>query len=1039
MASRPKPSAKARPNPAAKAKAAASSRKAKAPPPAVTPPPAAAPARSSSTPKKSEAFVVGVGASAGGLQALQAFFGALREPLNAAFVVVQHLSPDFKSFMVELLAKHTQMPVQRAEQNALVRPGNIYLIPPKVTLTISRGRLQLAKNDPRRGLHLPIDEFFISLAQDLQRRAIAVVLSGTGSDGTAGIRAIKDAGGMVMVQSEDSAQFDGMPRSAIATGLADFVLAPPKMPEQLAAYLSHPLLSKTHDVNRRRGAEVDSVLSEIFILLRSQCGVDFSHYKPATIDRRIERRMSVCQIDNLPDYVRHLAQSSREVTLLFNELLIGVTSFFRDRPAWQTVEKDVLPGLLKSLPANEPIRAWSSGCCTGEEAYTLAILVAEAMDKLKLHNPVKIFATDISKEALGVAARGHYSPTEVAGVTPARLEQFFIKESGGFRVKSRLREMVVFANHNLLSDPPFTKLSLISCRNLLIYLSAPMQQRLLTLFSFALRDEGVLFLGSSESIGDATDRFQPIATRANLYRNRRVGQPPPMLLNSSRVVRRAPALESSGALQRATARAITGDVPSIETVHRQIVAEFAPACLVLDGRDEVVHILGSAGDYLKLSEGGITRNIFKLTQHNLANALRSALIRAQQKGDTFTYDNVRFKEGRKLRVVRIHIRPMLDKQGKLTGTRLVYFEKIPTAQPAGRGSSRAARYDSTNARRIADLERDLSLTRESLQATVQDLETSNEEIQAANEELLAANEELQSTNEELQSVNEELHTVNVENQTRIEEFTRLSNDLNNLLATAAIGVLLVDAELRVRRASNSALLLLDLTDAYLGVPIETVARILHAPELPGKAQHVMAHGNTEELEVRRADAGRWMLLRCVPFRSETGRTQGVVVTIIDITERHRDQERSLAQAALTQTMLDAIDSSITVLSRHGDILLVNNSWRNFVQSNEAAELETLSQGNNFFDICSQAAVPSGLSAPECLEGLRQVLRGERTAFSYDYAHGPATIPTERRWYRIHAVPLHSPEEGLVLTHFDITPLKKAEHLLDTAGSAGKQS
>lgn len=981
-------------------------------------------AKPDTTESQGEVFVVGVGASAGGLQALQAFFGAVAESLNAAFVVVQHLSPDFKSFMVELLAKHTRMAVQRAEHGVAVRPGNVYLIPPKVTLTISRGRLQLVKSDPRRGLHLPIDEFFISLARDQQRRAVAIVLSGTGSDGTAGIRAVKDAGGMVMVQSEDSAQFDGMPRSAIATGLADFVLPPEKMPEQLARYLSHPLLAPNHATTRERG-NIEATLGEIFTLLRSQTGVDFSHYKPATIDRRIERRMSVCQITELADYARHLGESSREISLLFDELLIGVTSFFRDAKAWQTLEKEVIPALLKAIPPGEPLRAWVAGCSTGEEAYTLAILFAEAMDRLKLHPQVKIFATDISKSALGVAARGHYSPSEVAGLTPERLDQFFVKESNGHRVRTRLREMVVFANHNLLSDPPFTKLSLVSCRNLLIYLSSTMQQRLLTLFSFALREDGVLFLGGSESIGDATDRFQPIATRANLYRNRRIGAPPPMLSNPARIARpRPPAIDPSPAIQRAAARASAGDVPALETVHRQIVAEFAPACLVIDGRDDVVHILGSAGDYLKLGEGGITRNIFKLTQHNLANALRSALIRAQQKGDRFTYDNVRYTEGRKTKVVRLHVRPMLDRQGKLTGTRLIFIEQVKAApaSPAGRSS----RQNSADSRHIADLERDLSLTRESLQATVQDLETSNEEIQAANEELLAANEELQSTNEELQSVNEELHTVNVENQSRIEDTTRLNNDLNNLLATASVGVLLVDSELRVRRASNSALQLLDLTDSYLGIPIETIARILHAPDLPAKVQHVMAQGHSEEFEVRRADSRRWTLLRCVPFRNETGRTQGAVVTLIDITERHRSQERSTAQTELIKTVLDAMDSGTVVLNRHGEVLLVNRHWASMVAAAGHPTLANLQVGGNFFDLAQRSSAPSGFAAPATLQGLRKALRRERESFSTDYAVGPADAPSGRRWYRITASPLSAPEEGLVVTHFSLTAAQPHE-------------
>lgn len=967
-----------------------------------------------------EPFVVGVGASAGGLQALQEFFGSFKEIPHAAFVVVQHLSPDFKSFMVELLTKHTRMQVQRAEHDVPVRPGNIYLIPPKVTLTISGGRLQLRKTDPRRGLHLPIDQFFVSLAGDQQHRAVAIVLSGTGSDGTAGIRAVKDAGGMVMVQSEESAQFDGMPRSAIATGLADYVLPPEKMPEQLVTYLSHPLLTKRRALGRRRGEDIDATLAEIFGLIRTQCSVDFTHYKAATIDRRIERRMSVCQLDNLGDYARHLSQSSREVTQLFNELLIGVTSFFRDRPAWDTLEKDVLPGLLKAVPPNETVRMWVAGCSSGEEAYSLAMLVAEQMDKLKMHNPVKIFATDISKESLAGAARGYYSPSEVANLSAARLGQFFAKESSGFRVKSRLREMVVFANHNLLSDPPFTKLSLICCRNLLIYLQAAMQQRLLTLFSFALRDEGVLFLGSSESIGDATDRFHPLSTRANLYRNRRGGQPPPMLVSPSRVLRTP---NPSAALQRAAARVTAGEVPSIEEIHRQIVSDFAPASLVIDSRDEVLHIIGHAGDYLKLSAGGFSRNIFKLTEHNLANALRSALIRAQKKGDTFTYDNIRIKEGRKTQVVRLHVRPVPDKHGRPTGLRIILIEKMPPPPRSAR-DSRAYRHNPQDHQRITDLERDLSLTRDTLQATVQDLETSNEEIQAANEELLAANEELQSTNEELQSVNEELHTVNTENQNRIDELTRLSNDINNLLATAAVGVLIIDDQLRVRRASRSALMLLELTEADLGVPIETVSRILHVTDLATMAERVIQSGQLEEREIQHPGGGRLLLLRCAPFRNEIGRVQGVVIVLVDLTERHLSEQRLLTQATVTQSMLDALQAQVLILDRDGRVL--HKNWGEFATPHGDSPLWNVNIGMNYFDLC--ALHESGGTGAACVEGMRKVLRGELTHFLHDY---PSDLPTERRWFRLHVVPVRSPEPGLAVAHFNITPIKQAEDLLAT--------
>jgi two-component system CheB/CheR fusion protein len=961
-------------------------------------------------------FVVGIGASAGGLQALQSLFGALPPGLPAAFVVVQHLSPDFKSFMVELLAKHTRMAVQRAEHGARVAAGNVYLIPPKVTLTIAGGRLRLQKTDPHSGLHLPIDQFFRSLAQDQQQRAVAVVLSGTGSDGTAGVRAVKDAGGIIMVQSEESAQFDGMPRSAIATGLPDYVLPPDRMAQQLATYLTTLTDAKLRlDLGGRNRRE-DHLLSEIIGLLHSQHGVDFSHYKSATIDRRIERRMNVCQIRALPDYVRHLAQSPREVTQLFNELLINVTSFFRDPATWDTLADEVIPPLLKALPPAEPFRAWVAGCSTGEEAYTLAMIVAEQMDRLKLHRSVKIFATDIDKDALGRAARGDYSLSEVAGVSPSRLQQYFVEENGRYRVRTRLREMVVFAHHNVLGDPPFTKLSLISCRNLLIYLQSAMQQRLLTLFSFALGDEGVLLLGSSESIGDATDRFHPLAIRANLYRNRRSRHLPARLpASASRLTR--PGINSSLAVRRAAARITAGDVPSIDEIRERIVEEFAPAGLVIDSRDDIQHIIGAAGDYLKHPPGGFTRNVFKLTAHNLANAVRSVLIRAQQKNDTFTHENVRFREGRKTHTVRLHVRPLPSKTGATTGLRLLLIEPAPAALPAR--SAKRAKVRNDHASHLQELEHDLSLTRDTLQATVQDLETSNEEIQSANEELLAANEELQSTNEELQSVNEELHTVNAENQNRIEELTQLTNDINNLLATAAIGVLLVDAQLRVRRASRSALLALALTDADLGVPIETVARILHAPDLPALAERVMRTGVSEERELPRIGSGRFLLIRCVPFRDEAGRTEGVVVSLIDLTERHDANNRLLAQASITQGVLDTIEASVAVVDRDGCIQYTNRAWRTASTDGSAPAPGQLTVGANYFEACQAAAASEQAAPRETLEGMHRVLRGEVARFSYDYADG------NDRWFRVHIVPLNPPEAGLAIAHFNLTPIPTA--------------
>lgn len=962
-------------------------------------------------PDEGEPFVVGIGASAGGLQALESFFGSLKDTPHAAFVVVQHLSPDFKSFMVELLAKHTNMPVQRAEQQMKVKAGNVYLIPPRTTLTIVKGQLHLEKYDPHHGLHLPIDRFFLSLAQDQQYRAVGVVLSGTGSDGTAGIRAIKDAGGMVMVQSEESAQFDGMPRSAIGTGLADYVLPPESMPAQLSAYLSHPLLTSKRGFDPRRDGE--AALSEIFSLLRTHSGVDFANYKPATVDRRVERRMSVCQIDNLADYVRHLRQSTREVALLFNELLIGVTSFLRDRPAWEALQKEVLPELLRDLPVNEAFRAWVPGCSTGEEAYSLAIVVIETMDKLRLHHAVKIFATDISKDALAIATHGHYSPSEVAGLPTAWLNKYFVKEDVTYRVTQRLREMVVFANHNLLGDPPFTKLRLISCRNLLIYLQPPLQQRIFALFSFALLDKGALFLGASESVGDASDRFRSESSRANIFRNRRTGVPPPAL--NLTVVGGVPVGRSTPRTP-ANPSASVFDMPSLDDVHKHILGALTPPCLAVDVRNDVIHVVGDAGRFLRQPAGPFTRNLFKLTSHNLANALRSALVAAHKKGDRITVDNVRYSEGRKHFAARIDVFPLPDKNGKRSGVRIVMIYPKLTTAPAKK--ARTAKVERVQVEQIEALELELAQTRESLQATVQELETSNEEIQASNEELLAANEELQSTNEELQSVNEELHTVNTENQNRIEELTRLTNDINNLLSTSAVAVLLVDAQLRVRRASRFALTLLDMNEGDLGMPIETVARLLDAADLPAMAGRVIRTGQGEEREIERVILRRWFLVRCVPYRNELGQSEGVVISIVDLTERHLVDQRLLGQAALTQSVLDAMDAAVALLDADGRIVHVNEGWGALAAALGAAEPQRLAVGANYFDICDTLHPPRDGMTQRCTEGLRSLLRGEARRFVTEYRGSGAQ---HHRQFRMHAVPLtHASQAALAVAHFELT-------------------
>jgi two-component system CheB/CheR fusion protein len=967
-------------------------------------------------------FVVGIGASAGGLEALGKFFANMPVKSGLSFVVVQHLSPDYKSFMVELLSKRTEIPVLRAEDGVEVKPDHIYLITPKKNLKIYQGRLLLVDPDLARGFNMPIDVFFRSLAEEKLHQSIGVVLSGTGSDGTMGIRAIKDAGGLAMVQSEVTAQFDGMPRSAISTGLADFILPPEAMPQQLVQYVQHPFVAKEKAIARDQST-TGTLMHKIFALLRERCGVDFSNYKPSTIDRRIERRISINQLNNLEEYYNYLETSPREANLLFNELLICVTRFFRDRDSFEFIETSVVPGLLERTAPGELLRVWVPSCSTGEEAYSLAMLFADEMARRDKIWDVKIFATDISKTAIETASLGLYSQSEVADVPGEKLKRFFSKRPEGWQINRQLRQMVVFARHDLLKDPPFTKLDFISCRNVLIYFQPNLQSKVMGLFHFALKPEGILFLGSSETIGELADKFHTVHARHKVYAVRPSSQ-------SGRLQFALPLMERKGRPETVLTGRIqpAGDLRRLETIYHEVINEYAPACIVVDDDNEVLHLLGRAGEYLHHPTGTFTNNVLKLTGHNLSSALATLLHRASREGKEVAFDNIRLKRGRKALLLRLRVKPFRPSEKGRSGLRLIFIEE--------RGSTRSKsaalpeyQPDQTSVQRITELEQELVYTKESLQATVEELETANEELQATNEELLASNEELQSTNEELQSVNEELHTVNVENQNRIEELTELTNDINNLLLTSGVGTMLVDKDLRIRRTSSAALAMARLTQEDIGAPLEVLARSLQFPEVVRLAQNVVMNGNASERLVSRPN-GQFLLLRLSPYRTETNYTRGLVVTMIDITER-KDRED------LIQGILDSTSAHVAVVNDSGDIICVNESWKRFAAQNSAWP-EPLGVGQNYFEACRKAAA----SCPEVggyLKAFEALLAGEKSHFEAEY---PCHSAADQRWFLMTADPLPGKHRGLVITHVNITELKQLEArsrqlavLVESAGEA----
>ena len=821
---------------------------------------------------------VGIGASAGGLEAIETFFKNMPPDNNLAFVVVQHLSPDYKSLMVELLTKKTEMPVHRAEDGMEVQPGNVYLIPPKKNLTIFHGKLLLNDKLINQGINLPIDIFLRSLAEDQGERAIAIILSGTGSDGTRGVRAIKELGGMVMVQNEESAKFDGMPRAAASTGVADFILPPEEMPGQLLAYVAHPYVSgEKHSDLLLKDADA---LTRLFAELRDKTKVDFTYYKPSTITRRIERRMSVNQIGDFEEYVRYLQNYPGEVMALYRDLLIGVTSFFRDPEAMKELEEKWLPELLQRT-SNREIRFWVAGCSTGEEAYSMAIMAKEVMEKLAISRDIKIFATDIDRDAIVTAGTGIYPEGIVGDLTPRITGKYFYHKEDKLQISRHLREMVVFAQHNLVKDPPFTNIDLVSCRNLLIYLQPVLQRKAFEMFNFSLNSRGVLFLGTSETIGDMTDCFEPLHQKHKIYQSRGKSQP----LQRNLQIR---AKDGSYPAEPFTHR--DRDRRRTDTEANRIIKNFLevaaryylPLSVLVNGRLEIVHIVGNTDGFFTLPSGPTDFDITKMVSKELAIPLATGIQKVLRTGEEMAYTNMRLQIRQEERTIRIRILPLPEIKGQEPLVS-VFLEEVSTKSTAERSHLTSYDLGEEAQQRITDLEQELQFARENLQATIEELETSNEELQATNEELLASNEELQSTNEELQSTNEELYTVNAEHQSKIIELTELNNDVDNLLTSSRIGTLLLDENLEIRKFSPEIANIFHIMEKDIGRPLTHLTHRLEAFN-PFEAVRAVQHTNEPLEEEVRAANGHWYLLHVLPYAIGPKVYSGVVLTFVDISE-----------------------------------------------------------------------------------------------------------------------------------------------------------
>jgi two-component system CheB/CheR fusion protein len=889
--------------------------------------------------------IVGIGASAGGLAAFEAFFSTMPADNvpGLAFVLVQHLARDHKSILSELIRRYTRMQVFEVEDGMEIKPNCAYIIPPNRDMALVNGSLKLLEPTLARGIRLPIDFFFRSLAQDQHDRAICIVLSGTGSDGALGVRAVKGEGGMVMVQSPESTEYDGMPRSAMATNMVDYVLPPSAMPARLLAYVAHafrpsPLPPSSQTARPSGGLET------IFFLLRSRTGHDFSQYKRNTINRRVERRMAVHQIERLSDYVRYLQLTPSEVDALFHDLLIGVTNFFRDAEIFDEIQKLVIPRLFAGKAPGSAIRIWVPGCSTGEEAYSLAMLLRERMEDLKENFKVNLFATDIDSEAIDHARAGVYPASIVADVSPERLAHFFFEEppeGNTFRVHKIIRDMLIFSEHNLIKDPPFSKLDLISCRNLLIYIGPELQKRLMPLFHYALNPGGMLILGSSETVGDFGNLFTTIDRKAKIYQ-RKPDDPGTRQSGVASLVAHQRAMEAVA--PQDSAAMTESKVPLLEIVQRTLLEHYASVGALVNERGDILYLLGRTGRYLEPAPGEASMSIFRMAREGLRGDLTIALHRAVSLGVPTRHSGLSVRNGDTVTTFDLTVLPV-----PTGGERpiphslfLVILEDI--SPPALRSSVESAvtAVEGTAALApdldgyILSLKQELRAKEEYLQTTVEELETSNEELRSAHEEMQSVNEEMQSTNEELetskeelQSVNEELATVNQELQTKVLDLSRSNNDMKNLLSGTGIGTIFLDHRLRILRFTPTVSTLINLIETDVGRPVDQIrSNLVGYDRLAADVSEVLDGLVPKELEVQ-TNTGEWYLLRIRPYRTLENVIEGAVITFTEISALKK------AQAALRDS--EALRRLAVVVRDASDAILVHDLTGRILAWNPKAE------------------------------------------------------------------------------------------------------
>ncbi len=846
-------------------------------------------------------FIIGIGASAGGLKAIEDFFDAMPSDSGAAFVVVQHLSPDYKSLMNELLERRTHMQVKRVTDGIALEPNVVFLIPPGQNLFLKGNQLRLVPQDRNQGYqpHFPIDLFFQALAAEQGARTIGIILSGTGSDGSRGIQEISEAGGLVMAQDPKTAEFDGMPLNAIATGMVDLALNPTELAQTTYQFVTSPIQRqqfRDDQENQLKPAQIQTIVN----IVKDYADIDFTHYKPSSISRRIHRRCLITGYTDLDTYITQLESSEAEREALRNDLLITVTRFFRDAAAWEILEQSILPQLLETIEANDAenderksqIRIWIAACATGEEAYSMAILLRELLDKANSPVVAKIFATDIDSIALEKASAGLYPASISNDLSPERLKRFFIQKEDCFEISRSIREMIIFANHNLAKDAGFTNMDLVSCRNVLIYMQPDLQQRVLRSLHFALKVNGIVFLGESETLGDIAEEFTCIQRKWKIYQKiRHVRLPIPLNdLSNLQIKRPSPVPPLRNPQTRFD--------PLLTMAFQSLLTYQQATCLVVDRQNQLIHVCGDALNLLRVPTGRASQDVVQMLPKELQLPISTALYQTRQKKTYVQYRGCQFTSSSNENYsvsILAHLQSAQTATGEFA-LLLIKREETPILgdTPAQfEANTEAAQY-------VIQLEYELQQTRENLQATIEELETTNEEQQSTNEELIASNEELQSTNEELHSVNEELYTVNAEYQAKIQELLELNNDLDNLLRNTNIGVIFLDRDGHIRKFTPAATVAFNLVNADIGRPLEHLSHNLDNFDLMEALTPFRQDSQPRDIEVKLKRQDIYLSMRILPYITENQDIDGVLLTFIDISKIKETQQQ--LEAAETQLL-----------------------------------------------------------------------------------------------------------------------------------------